>query len=208
MRIAVSGSHGTGKSTLIGAFVDRCPQYVYEPEAFETLADDIDLTAPEGPGAEGLQALLEYTVATMAGHSAGASVVYERSPVDYLAYAVASRRTWPGGMAARFLKVQLPVVRRCLRQLDLIALLPVSATSPAQGRGGEGAGFRKRVDDRLRRLLIDDDHDLFGDAAGPRVVELSPRPERQLAELLRLAGTGGAISSEDSRASTRRVAKG
>ena len=207
MRVAVSGSHGTGKSTLIGAFVDRCPQYVYEPEAFETLADDIDLTASGGPSAEGLQALLEYTAATMAGHDPGADVVYERSPVDYLAYAVASRRTWPGGSAARFLKTQIPVVRRCLRHLDLIALLPVSATGPAQSREAEGAGFRKRVDERLRRLLIDDDHDLFGDGAGPRVVELSPRPERQLAELLRLAGTGSSVLSGDSGASTRRVAE-
>ena len=201
MRIAVSGSHGTGKSTFIGAFVDRCPQYVYEPEAFETLADDIDLTASGGPSAEGLQALLEFTMATLADHHLGADVVYERSPVDYLAYAVASRRTWPGGTAARFLKMQLPVVRRCLRHLDLIALLPVSATGPAQGRQGEDAGFRKRVDDRLRRLLIDDDHDLFGDVAGPRVVVLSPRPERQLAELLSLAGTGGSVLSGDSGAS-------
>ena len=29
MRIAVAGSHGTGKSTLIAAFVDRRPEYVY-----------------------------------------------------------------------------------------------------------------------------------------------------------------------------------
>ena len=30
MRIAVSGSHSTGKSTLIAAFVAECPQYAYE----------------------------------------------------------------------------------------------------------------------------------------------------------------------------------
>ena len=55
MRVAVSGSHSTGKSTLIAAFVDLRPQYLYEPEAYETLADDVALTAAEGPSPDGLQ---------------------------------------------------------------------------------------------------------------------------------------------------------
>jgi hypothetical protein len=43
MRFAVSGSHGTGKRTLIAAFLDRRPGYLHEPEASETLADEIEL---------------------------------------------------------------------------------------------------------------------------------------------------------------------
>jgi hypothetical protein len=65
MRLAVSGSHGTGKSTLIAAFIDLRPDYRYEAEAYETLADDIPLTAAEGPSPEGLQSLLDYTIAAV-----------------------------------------------------------------------------------------------------------------------------------------------
>jgi hypothetical protein len=186
MRIAVCGSHGTGKSTLIAAFVARRPEYVYEPEAFETLGDDVDVVAPEGPTSEGLHALLEHSVGVVERHGPGARVVHERSPVDYLAYAAASRRTWSKDDRSRFVRDHVPLVRACLRHLDLIALLPLSGKGPIAPRAGESAGFRRRVAERLGRALIDDVYELFGEPWSPRVVELSPVPERRLPELMRL----------------------
>ena len=184
MRLAVSGSHGTGKSTLIAAFIDLRPDYRYEAEAYEMLADDIPLTASEGPSPEGLQSLLDYTIAAMSGHGPEASVVFERSPVDYLAYASACRDAWSGPTTREFLAAAVPAVRTSLRHLDLIALLPVS--DAVRARPDEDERFRKRVDERLRRALIDDDFDLFDDRDLPRVVELSHLPARQIAELMRL----------------------
>jgi AAA domain-containing protein len=189
MRVAVSGSHGTGKSTLIAAFLERRPRYAYEPEAFETLGDDIDLTSTEGPTPEGLQMLLEYTTRAVMLHGPGACVIYERSPVDYLAYAAASRDTWPKHVRARFIASHVPEVRASLRRLDLIALVPVSATGPVRARAQEGVRFRRRVDESLRRALIDDDYDLLGEVGSPQVVELTAVPERQLLDLLRLTAS-------------------
>jgi len=184
MRLAVSGSHGTGKSTLIAAFVDLRPEYRYEPEAYETLADDIPLSSSEGPSPDGLRSLLDYTIAALSSHATETSVVFERSPIDYLAYASACRDAWSGPTTRDFLAAAVPAVRTSLRHLDLIALLPVSDAIPP--RPDDDERFRKRVDDRLRRALIDDDFDLFDDRDLPRVVELSPLPARQIAELMRL----------------------
>lgn len=185
MRVAVSGSHGTGKSTLIAAFLARRPDYAAEPEAFEILADDIDFASPDTPTPDGLDALLRYTVAAVAAHPPGANVVFERSPVDYLGYAAASRRAWDADARADFLREAIPVVRASLRNLDLIVLLPVSRRGPVQGRADEDDKFRRRVDRCLRSALVDDDHDLFG-GASTRVSELPADPERQLTELVRL----------------------
>ena len=186
MRIAVSGSHATGKSTLLAAFLLRRPEYVHEPEAYETLADDIDLTSG-GPSPEGLRSLLDFTVAEVANRPAGACVIFERSPVDYLAYAAACRKAWSAPEAAAFLHSALPVVRESVRHLDLIVLLSASGA----GRPDEDERFRRRVDERLRRALVDDDHDLFGSRDSPRVVELPGSPQRQLAGLLCLTSVGG-----------------
>jgi hypothetical protein len=109
-------------------------------------------------------------------------VIFERSPVDYLAYAAASRSMAKSERSA-FLRASVPTVREALRHLDLIFLLPVSARLDA--RPDEDARFRRRVDERMRRVLLDDDYDLFAAEDAPRVVEASPFPERQLAELVR-----------------------
>jgi hypothetical protein len=182
MRVAVSGSHGTGKSTLIDAFLERRPSYVHEPEAFETLGDEVDLT--DGVlTLEALERLLLWTVEVVAGFADGANVIHERSPVDYLAYAAASRRSWAAGSGASFATAVLPAVRDGLRHLDLIAFLPVSSAVPE--RPGEDARFRRRVDRALRRVLLDGEHDLFT-GTRPTVVELPEAPDRRLAALLAL----------------------
>ena len=190
MRVAVSGSHSTGKSTLIAAFLAKCPQYVQEPEAYEELADDIALLTSEGPDIDGLTALLVHTVSTVGRHGPGAAVIFERSPVDYLAYAIATRsiaRTDRG----EFMRSYVPMVRGAVRSLDLIALLPASTGGRVLSRPHEDERFRQRVDEELRRALIDDDYDLFGGDSAPRVVELSAAPDRQLSDLVRYTAEGG-----------------
>ena len=183
MRIAVSGSHGTGKSTLIAAFLAACPEYRHEPEAFELLGDDVELTPSEGPTEDGLRLLLGHTISTLRSHSPGDRVVFERSPVDYLAYAAASR-SWPRGSRTRFLKTAIPGVRRSLSDLDVIAVLPLPDRAEPSD---ENPRFRRRVDAALRRALFDDDHDLLSDEGAPRVIALPSQPDRRLAEVIRLA---------------------
>ena len=187
MRIAVSGSHGTGKSTLIAAFLQRCPAYSHEPEAFETLGDDVALTESGEPTPQGLKALLDYTLSAVEGHVAGSRVVFERSPVDYLAYAAAGRGGEWMNAAPGFVSAHVPAVRAAVRQLDLIAYLPLTHDGPAQGRPGEDARFRRRVDDCLRRALLDDEFDVLGERGRPSVIALPSDPRKQLAELVRQA---------------------
>ncbi len=185
MRIAVSGSHSTGKSTLIAAFLAERPHYAHEPEAYELLADEISMTPAEGPDFDGLTALIELTILVLADYQPGDGVILERSPVDYLAYAAATE-SMTGSEREELIETHLATIREALRHLDLIVLLPVSGQGVA-GRPGEDEGYRQRVDDELRRALIDDDYDLFEGPDAPDVLELSPVPEEQLAELVRRA---------------------
>ncbi len=188
MRVAISGSHSTGKTTLIAAFLRRHPDYAHEPEAFETLADDVELTESAGPTPESLRSLLEYTVSAVHGHGARQRVIFERSPVDYLAYAAASRGAWQPREVQDFLARFTPIVRASVRQLDVIAYLPVSTVGPVRRRG-ENRRFRRRVAVSLEHALLDDVYGLFGEGRPPQVVSLPSVPEKQLAELDRLVQT-------------------
>lgn len=184
MRVAVSGSHRVGKSTLIAAFLDRHPRYAHEPEAFEVVGDDVDLTEGGVPTPEGLRALLEYTASAVEAHAPGARVMFERSPVDYLAYAAASGSAWEANERRGFLATHTPIVRASVRSLDLVAYLPMMAAG-ADRRRGEDERFRRRVDLWLRRVLLDDAFELFAEKPSPRVVALPATRDRQLAELSR-----------------------
>jgi hypothetical protein len=189
VRVAVSGSHGVGKSTLIAAFLGRHPEYVHEPEAFEVLGDDVDLVESGAPTPDGLLRLLEYTVAAVEGHSSRPHVIFERSPVDYLAYAAASGSAWESGEREAFLAAHTPIVRDSIRHLDVVAYLPLS-DAEARRRGEDGR-FRLRVDVWLRRVLVDDVYELLEHGRLPRVVALPGAADRQLDELVRLVEADG-----------------
>ena len=92
---------------------------------------------------------------------------------------------------AEFMRTHVPTVRDSVRNLEMIVLLPVSSNGHIASRPGENERFRKRVDDQLRRVLIDDDYDLFVGRDVPVVLELSPFPDQQLAELMRRTEVGG-----------------
>jgi len=185
VRVAVSGSHSVGKSTLVAAFLSHHPEYAHEPEAFEVLADDVELAESGAPMPDGLRLLLNYTLAALDSRAAQARVMFERSPVDYLAYAAASARSWQADESQEFLRSQKPIVREAMRHLDLVAYVPLPAHGPIRRRG-ENTTFRRRVDACLRRALLDDRYELFADGRPPRVVALPPAPEKQLGELSRL----------------------
>jgi AAA domain len=185
VRIAVSGSQSTGKTSLITAFLSREPEYAHEPEAYETLGDDVELVAPGVPSPEGLQALLDYTTSALATYERGARVIFERSPADYLAYAAAADDAWTSGAVEAFLTKAVPQARASLRNLDLIVFLPISSSGPIRGRPGEGTRYRRRVDEALGRLLLEDEHGLL-EGASPSVVELGGNPDERVSQVVRL----------------------
>src|SRR6185295_8260084 len=89
MRIAISGTHCCGKSTLIDQFLLAHPDFAHEPEPYEALQDDYGETFAAEPCAEDFYRQLEYNAGRLREYGRGDRVIFERSPADYLAYMLA-----------------------------------------------------------------------------------------------------------------------
>ena len=100
MRIVVSGTHASGKSTLVSDLA-MALGYAQLPDPFELVDDDV-----EPAGAESFGQQLAVAAERLVELPAGADVVAERGPVDFLAYLEAladlgrpsgpGRPWWPG----------------------------------------------------------------------------------------------------------------
>ena len=86
MRIAVSGTHGIGKSTLIDEFLRRHPEFVHEPEPYTVLVEDLGEEFSAEPRVEDFRMQLEFNIQRLKQHQEDEDVIYERCPVDFLAY--------------------------------------------------------------------------------------------------------------------------
>jgi predicted ATPase len=86
MRIAVSGTHGVGKSTLIDEFLRRHPEFVHEPEPYTVMVEDLGEEFSAEPSVEDFRRQLDSTLSDSVNTPPGENVIYERCPVDFLAY--------------------------------------------------------------------------------------------------------------------------
>lgn len=140
MRIAVSGTHGVGKSTLIEEFLRLHPEFEHEPEPYEVMVDDYGEEFSAEPRVEDFLRQLEFNLERLGQHARDEKVIYERCPLDFLAYINALDSSVSQKLLER--------ISDAMRQLDLIVYLPLDDASD-----GEYPKLRRAMDHQLSEIL-------------------------------------------------------
>ena len=154
MRIAVSGAHRTGKTTLIEELGRFLPAYVAVDEPYYLLEEEGHDFA-EMPSVEDFELQLERSIECV-DHSED-NQIFDRCPADLLAYLIAHRDS-----DAFDIEPWLPRARSAMQRLDLVVFVPVE--SPDRVIAFEEDELRRRVDDELRDILLGDRWDFGVDA--------------------------------------------
>jgi hypothetical protein len=151
MRIAVSGTHYSGKSTLVEELARRLPGYQAVEEPYHLLVEE-GHDFPELPSIEDFELQLKRSIENL--EEKEADVLFDRCPADLLAYLLTHEE------ADSFdLERWLPRVRAAVESLDLIVFLPVEDRDRIPLPASEDAGLRRRVDEALREILLENRFD-------------------------------------------------
>src|SRR6185369_16723424 len=86
MKIAVTGTHGVGKTTLIEEFLRLHPEFGHEPEPYDVLSEDYGEEFAAEPCAEDFLRQLEFNLERLKQRATEVNVIFERCPLDFLAY--------------------------------------------------------------------------------------------------------------------------
>ena len=156
MRIAVSGTHGVGKSTLIDEFLRTHPEFTHEPEPYTVMVEEFGEEFSDEPTVEDLRRQLEFNIDRLRQHTPGEKVIYERCPIDFIAYIDA--------LEAHSVEALLGPVSTAMPDLDLIVYLPLDNDQILES---EYPKLQKAVDQRLNTILLYDELGIIS----PRVVE-------------------------------------
>lgn len=170
MRIAVAGTHCSGKSTLVHDFLAAHPEYVHEPEPYEWL-EELQQFAEE-PAATDFFRQLEMSVERLRGYGRGARMIAERSPLDFVAYILALEDR-------EFAERAMALADEGMEHVDLLVVLPLDGDIEAPS--DEDPELRAAMNEQLLELVAADN---------VTVVELHGSPARRLAALERHL-TGG-----------------
>lgn len=171
MRIVVSGTHCTGKSTLIAAIASRHPR-------FEVFGDPHEL-AGGGSGVDSFLAQFRVSARRLQRLPDARDAVLERCPLDFLAYLEAWDALGRHGGAAELIPDLVEEAAAAMESVDLLVLLPVSDADDIHVPADEDRELRAEMDAAL--LALADDPELV--PASIRTIELAGSPERRLALL-------------------------
>ena len=147
MRIVVSGTHASGKSTLISDFGLAHPEYSRLDDPFDDLLDE-----GENAGPASFLAQLAISAERLA-ECRDVNLIAERGPIDFHAYLMAweelGRGTVDGGLLAR----AMDRTAAALQDVDLLVVLPVADDISVPDE--EDPPLRSAMDEVLLRLVDD-----------------------------------------------------
>lgn len=177
MRIAITGTHGSGKTTLIDDFVATHPGYEHEQEPYWALAQQ-GMPFADGATSTDLEEQLEQSCAMILASFASPDIVYDRCPLDFIAYleVVAAQEGFEWMPSGKL----LGKIEKALASLGLVVFLPLSRPDEIDVTI-ELPRLRSKVDARLKAIIRDDELGLL--EGGPKVFELRGSRAERLARL-------------------------
>src|ERR1700689_5545232 len=147
MRGGISGTHGTGKTTLAGALCARLPGHVVADEPYYLLAEEgYEFGFP--PSLEDYRALLARSVQILSSPRRP-GIVFDRTPLDYLAYLAATGAD-PADEAGA------AALQPAFASLDLLAITVITPETEQALPSAEMPRLRSDMNDALVELVHDD----------------------------------------------------
>lgn len=147
MRIAVSGTHLVGKTTLAEAMAARLPGHELVPEPYHLLEEEGHEFA-DMPSIDDFERQLERSLQCL--QDCDEDVIFDRCPLDILGYLMTHRDAdWFD--IARW----MPRIEESVTRLDLVVFVPIEHPDRVPVAGAE-ARLRADVDAVLNDLIADD----------------------------------------------------
>lgn len=172
MRIAISGTHFMGKSTLIEDFIKKHPEYRSESEPYYKLQDENRSEQSLEPSLETFLEQLDYSINQLNHCANEQSIIFDRCPVDFVAYALCGLDQESIDINEREISERFSDIKEALDNLDLIVFLPIDNESSIEYTEDNPA-YRQAVDRYFKQLYRDDIYDIFPRYDHPRIVEIS-----------------------------------
>ena len=143
MKIAVTGTHRVGKSSLAEKLKEVLPGFESRAEAYEELME-AGHEFPEIPSPDDYLLLLNHSIKQF--DTSQANIIYDRCPLDYLAYILAT-----ADFANFDIRSWYQRVKDIMKQIDLLVFVPIEYPDLIYCPESGLPGLRLKVND----ILID-----------------------------------------------------
>lgn len=171
MRIAVSGTHFIGKSTLIADFINKHPNYKCEKEPYYKLQEEKAMELSLDPSLDSLLEQLDYSIEQINQSGKERNIIFDRCPVDFIAYSMINLEADDIHINDSEVAERFPEIKAALDTLDLILFLPITKENSIMYTE-ENPGYRKAADKYFKKIYRDEICDIFPRYGHPKIIEI------------------------------------
>jgi len=184
MRIAVSGTHSVGKSTFVWDLIKAHPDYIREEEPYRALRDNFNIKFGKESTrfCNGLQ-LYQHLSRVKHYPLPSCQVIFDRSPVDYLAYSLYTANYQQTDLDMSFVESLVTPIREGLEYIDLLIFISIN-TKHLVALEDDGIrpidpSYRSEVDQLFKKIYFEDLYAIMPQQNKPKLIELwGTREER------------------------------
>jgi thymidylate kinase len=153
MRVAIVGTSNTGKSTLVKAFLKKWPMYKTTAKTYRDILTENNLEHSSNTTTETQLLILDWMTATLEENKDEKHVVYDRCPLDNLAYSLHAAEK--DLISEEVLGLTVDIVRRSLKNLDIIFWLKYDPTIKIvdDGTRDTNLNYIREIDDIFAGLF-------------------------------------------------------
>jgi len=133
MRIAVTGTACTGKSTFIQDFLNNWDNYTTPDESYRKI---LNKRTPHSNKTtkNTQQKILDYMTEQHMKFTKGDSVIFDRCPIDNIVYSLYAYDKKLTNIDEDFIEKCIPIVRESMKFLDIIFYTPYTGTQPLEDK--------------------------------------------------------------------------
>lgn len=130
MRILISGTANTGKSTLVKDFLKNWPVYKTPDSSYRDVIKNKNYPHSKNCNKEGQWAILNSMLDEMQKYSKDDKVIFDRGPLDCLVYSLWACEKKSSDIDKEFMDKMIPIVKESMKYVDVIFFIPISKSSP------------------------------------------------------------------------------
>lgn len=137
MRVAFSGTANSGKSTLLKSFLHTWDDFTTPDKIYRDMLIEKGLEHSSSTNTETQSAIMNFMIDQLQEYSSNDKVIYDRCPLDSVAYTLWGNEKGKEGFTREFVTEQIALSRESMRHLDIIFLCRFD-----EKQGVEDDGFR------------------------------------------------------------------
>lgn len=127
MRLAISGTAGQGKTTLLSEFLNNWDMYQTPELTYRSvLKGDKRYKHSKQTNKDTQWDILNYMIDEMEKYSGDDFVIFDRCPLDNLIYTMWAHHKGVGDIDELFVEKCIPIVRESMKLLDIIFFIPIT----------------------------------------------------------------------------------